>query len=256
MKNFKAIGNIVLILFAFVSCNSKNDKAADNGSIQEEMNEETPRQVKFRYEMESAAYPDAMLELYSPLEDQTFEEGKVAFEFNVKNYPFDQGNSGSSLKMIINGNDPVDCERPAFNKEFQTGAYKVLAYLVDKKGIALKAYGNYVDRGFAVGNSSPFPETAAPIIGINMPHNGQEYAEDETITIDFIMVGGDLEEDKLKVKVTVGQEEYLIERLGLIKMTGLSAGEHEVTVALVDNEGKELPGIFTKSIKRIKVKPV
>jgi len=254
MKKNKAIWILIFMLISVLSCNHKNEEKADNESIKQHPEPVEKEEVKFRYEMQDAAYPDAMLELYSPLENQTFKEGGVSFEFNIKNYPFGDMKKAGPLKVIINGDDPISYNMHVFKKDFKTGTYKIVAYLVDKNGLALKEYGNYVDRDFVVGNSRPFPENEDPVIGLNLPHNDQEFEKGEAVAIDFLLVGGDLKEDGLRVKVSVDSQEYVIEEMGNLTVNNLPEGDHMVTVALIDRDGNELPGVFSKSIKKIKVK--
>ena len=218
-----------------------------------DMGQTAKKDIAFHHEQQESSYPDAMLELHTPLENQTFDEGAVPFEFNIKNYPFEHGWKGFQLKMIINGADPIGYNMPIFRKEFETGTFKVLAFLVDDEGRALKEYGNYVERDFVVGDSQPFPDSEDPYIAVNMPENGAVFQAGEAILIDYILVGGDLEEDGLQVKVTADGQEFMTHELGTISIQGLSKGSQKISIALVDGSGKELPGIFSKSIKQVKV---
>ncbi len=236
-----------------VSCETKTNEEVEEESIVEAEAEPEENTVKFQYLMQEEAYPDAMLELYSPLENEVFKEGRIPFEFNIKNYPFEDGMKGFQLKMIINGNDPIGYNMPIFKKELDRGTYKVLAYLVDDAGLALKEYGNYVDRDFVVGESNPFPENDDPAIGLNLPHNGQEFKKDEAVLVDFILVGGDLKEDGMTIKISIDDKEYMVKELGQVKVSDLSVGKHQLEVVLVDSDGNEIPGIFSKSIKEIVV---
>ncbi|WP_200974883.1 hypothetical protein [Echinicola sp. 20G] len=252
----KKINCFVLLLFSgflLFSCDTETKKEEGDQTNEETPEDKVQENVKFRYELQEVAYPDAMLELYSPLENEAFEKGSVPFEFNIKNYPFEHGVKGFQLQMIINGNDPIGYNMPIFRKELETGSYKVLAYLVDEKGLALKEYGNYVERDFTVGDSKPFPESEDPYIGVNLPQNGQEFDLDEEVIVDFILVGGDLKEDQLQIRVRVDEQEYTFQELGQVKISNLPKGEHKVSVALVDEEGNEVPGVFSKSIKQIMV---
>lgn len=244
------------ISFLVFSCETKttNETSQEPTAVDEVPQEEPAATANFRYETPENSYPDAILELHNPYQNQTFSEGNVPFEFNIKNFPFEHGRNGFQLKMIINGNDPIGYNMPIFRKEFATGTYKVLAYLVDEDGIALKEYGNYVQRDFIVGESNPFPESDDPFIAVNKPENGSSYDEGEAILVDFILVGGDLKEDGLSIAMKLDDMDYSLDELGLVKIDNLAPGEHTLSIALVDNKGKELPGIFTKSIKKFSVK--
>src|SRR5690554_1019339 len=135
-------------------------------------------------------FPDAIIEMYSPLGNERFNEGKVPFEFNIRNYPFGDGPRNFQLRMTINGNDPISHHLPIFQREFKTGTYRAVAYLIDQEGIALKEFGNYVDRDFIVGESGPFPDSNEPYIVLNLPENGQTYQSDESLIVDFLLIGG------------------------------------------------------------------
>lgn len=251
MKKISLISPIFLMIFIIVSCETKTNEEVEGEIHVSEDSAQDNNPVKFQYLIQKEAYPDAMLELYSPLENEVFKEGRVPFEFNIKNYPFEDGRNGFQLNMIINGNDPIGYNMPIFNQDLERGTYKVLAYLVDDQGLALKEYGNYVDRDFIVGESNPFPENDDPVIGLNLPHNGQQFKRDEPILVDFILVGGDLEEDGMTIKIKVDGKEYIVKELGQVKISDLPLGKHKLEVVLIDSDGNEIPGIFSKSIKEI-----
>ncbi|AWW30651.1 hypothetical protein DN752_11230 [Echinicola strongylocentroti] len=250
-----SIALLVISVVIFYSCSSDSKKEKVNDDTTSiEVAKPSQKTTAFRYEKQHNSYPDAILELHHPLENQVFDEGDVAFEFNIKNYPFEHGHKGFQLKMIINGNDPIGYNSPIFKENFDTGTYKVLAFLVDDEGMALKEYGNYVERDFVVGKSKPFPESDDPYIGLNKPENGQVYEAGEEVLVDFVLVGGDLQEDSLQIMVKAGEEEFTTHELGMVNIANLPTGTHQVSVALVDANGKELPGIFSKTIREIEVK--
>src|SRR5690606_19481518 len=121
--------------------------------------------------IETTAFPDASIEMYSPLGNEKFKEGNVPFEFNIKNYPKKEGPEKFVLRMSINGDEPVKYHTPIFSLKFNSGTYRAVAYLLDEDGIALKDFGNYVQRDFIVGNSRPFPESDEPYMILNLPEN-------------------------------------------------------------------------------------
>ncbi|GAA0877687.1 hypothetical protein GCM10009119_06550 [Algoriphagus jejuensis] len=213
-----------------------------------------PRVAFYQYE-DSAAYPDAILELHTPLGNQVFRPGKVPFEFNSKNFPFDVG-SGSSPKlfMILNGGDPVGYYSPIFQRELTAGTYRVVGFLADEEGHALKSFGNYVDRDFIVGDSRPFPYSAEPYLALNLPRNGQTIAMGEEMIIDFLVLGGDMKLDGLKVQLKVNDYSYEIDHMAPIRLTNLPVGDYQVHVKLVGSNGKELEGPFSTVTKTVYVR--
>jgi hypothetical protein len=216
---------------------------------------ETEDRASLHFEdLEVSAYPDAILEMYSPLGNENFKEGTVPFEFNIKNYPFHDEPKGFLLRLIINGDNSVSYHVPIFKKELNTGTYRAVAFLIDPQGIALKEFGNYVDRDFSVGDSQPFPESDEPYLVINLPDNNQVFATGEDVIIDFLLIGGDLKEDRLKFIVSVNGQEHEKKDLAPLKIGNLEPGEHLVDVKLVRENGEELAGIFSSGKRTITVK--
>ena len=236
------------------SCGTgKNEKSQETSIENMEGIKEERATVRFeKYEV--ASYPDAIIEMYSPLGNEKFEEGKVPFEFNIKNYPFGEGPKSFKLRMVINGDEPISYHMPIFQREFKTGTYRVVAYLIDQEGIALKEFGNYVDRDFLVGNSNPFPDSGEPYMVVNLPGNEQIYSQEEEVIIDFVLIGGALKEDGLKFKLSVDGQEHAVKDLSPIKLRNLSPGNHEILVKLVKDDDEELSGIFTSARRNITVK--
>lgn len=203
-------------------------------------------QVKFFQYDDQAAYPDAILELYTPLGNEVFKPGKVPFEYNVKNFPFDlSATKEFKLFNILNGGDPVGFYSPIFQRDLSVGSYRVVAYLVDEEGLALKNFGNYVDRDFQVGESNPFPYSAEPYLALNFPRSSQEYEAGSEVIIDFLVVGGDMKLDGLKVSIDVNGLNYEIDHMSPIRIENLQTGNYQVKVSLLHSNGKELDGPFS-----------
>lgn len=255
MKNL----NVVLVLLAFcLACGEErkriNEVEIDPSGDSTALAEERPN-VQFYQVEEEVAYPDAILELYSPLGNQVFDPGEVPFEFNIKNYPFGEvGDTSFRLYTILNGGDPVGFRTPIFQQELEEGSFRVVAYLVDEKGIALKNFGNYVDRDFQVGDSRPFPYSAEPYLGVNLPHNDQEFDQSEPIVVDFLVVGGDMKLDGLIVRVEMGDLHYEVDHMAPVHIDNMPAGDYLLQVKLLRKDGKELEGPFSSATKRILVR--
>lgn len=244
MKNSSQIALLPLFVLVIISCGTEKiettEAPVDNLEI------ETKDVAPLNFEnLEFLAYPDAIIEMHSPLGNENFQEGAVPFEFNIKNYPFQDEPKGFLLRMSVNGDNPVSHHMPIFKENFTTGTYRSVAYLIDPEGIALKEFGNYVDRDFLVGDSQPFPESDEPYMVINLPDNDQVFAAGEDVIIDYLLIGGDLKEDKLKFIVSVNGHEHEIKDLAPLQISNLEAGEHEVRVRLVRENGDELDGIFS-----------
>ncbi len=240
-----------IIVFLVISCGPGREKQGElviHAEIMDSLAEAGP-QIRFYYYEEKSEYPDAILEMYSPLDNQKFKPGKVPFEFNIKNYPFDAGLRGFQLKMILNGGDPVGYNSPMFQRELKEGTYRAVAYLVDEEGLSLKEFGNYVDRDFMVGETRAFPYQAEPYLAVNLPYNGQQLGIGEELMVDFLVLGGDLKQDKLSVILELNEARYEMDKMSPVRIADLPSGEYSLRLRLVKQDGKELDGPFS-SMKR------
>jgi hypothetical protein len=241
------------LLILGTSCGS--DKGETRGQTQEEVPdgaENATAAVRFEaHQVE--AYPDAIIEMFSPLGNENFAEGKVPFEFNIKNYPFTEGLRGFQYRLSINGDNPISYHLPIFQRDLKPGSYRVVGYLIDQEGLALKEFGNYVDRDFTVGESKPFPDLDEPYMVLNLPEEKQSYATDQDVIIDFLLIGGGVKEDGLKFLVEVNGQQHQVRDLNPLAVKGLSSGQHTVTVKLVRESGEELDGIFSSAKRSITI---
>lgn len=253
-KTVQYFGLLVIILLH--ACSGSREKREELKYESEETDSlvNEGKEISFYYFDEQKDFPDAVIEMYSPLNMEGFKPGKIPFEFNIKNYPFGEGLSGFQLNIILNSGDPIGYNSPIFQRDLNEGTYRVVAYLLDKEGLALKEFGNYVDRDFLVGNSRPFPYSAEPYLALNLPINGQTYSEGEEITIDFLVIGGDMLLDNLKVQVKVGEYSYEINEVYPIRIADLPKGEYNLQLKLLKKNGTELDGPFSSVLKTIIVK--
>ncbi|RIW16199.1 hypothetical protein D0X99_07460 [Algoriphagus lacus] len=248
------------ILFGLLLYSCAEDKRKINESVLNQTgdsldtNRLLPKVTFYQYE-DSSSYPDAILELYTPLGNQVFRPGKVPFEFNIKNFSFEEGVSESPrLFLILNGGDPVGFFSPIFQRELTVGTYRVVGYLVDEEGLALKNFGNYVDRDFLVGESRPFPYSGEPYLALNSPRNAQILTLGDELVIDFLVLGGDMKLDGLKVQIKVNDFAYEIDHMQPIRVSNLPKGDYQVRVKLVRSDGKELEGPFSTITKTVYVR--
>ncbi len=257
---FKKLCLLIFWGLLLIGCSENRKKI--NESVMEDSVEIIPAEAPlpkvsfYQYEPVEDSYPDAILELFSPLGNQVFKPGKVAFEFNIKNYPFEEASAEEfRLFNILNGGDPVGFGTPIFQRELTQGSYRVVAYLVDDEGLALKNFGNYVDRDFQVGDSRPFPYSAEPYLAVNYPRNNQIFMLGEEVIVDFLVIGGDMELDDLMVSVSIGNEySYIIDQMDPIRVANLPAGSYQVKVKLLKGDEKELEGPFSSVSKSIIVR--
>ncbi|MCM0060313.1 MAG: hypothetical protein NBV57_05585 [Algoriphagus sp.] len=255
--------NKILILLLFLaasltSCSSdpKETQVSIQVELMDSIHVDAPTSpIAFIPEDSLSFFPDAILELYTPLGNQVFKPGKVPFEFNVKNFSIrTNGPSSPQLALILNGGDPEGYSAPIFQRQLTRGTYRIVAFLVDKKGLALKNFGNYVDRDFLVGDSRPFPYSAEPYLAVNLPRNEQVIPLGQDLILDFLVLGGDLKLDGLKVKVWVNNYSTELSQVIPMRVSNLPKGDYQVKFQLLRVDNKELEGPFSSSTKTIFVR--
>ena len=245
----------LILVLGLGSCSGEKNKI--NESIVDlpldslSLEQKSPSVSFFQYE-NAPEFPDAILELYTPLGNQIFKPGKVPFEFNVKNFSIQQDDETKfRLFNILNGGDPVGFYSPIFQRDLTEGSYRIVAYLVDGDGFALKNFGNYVDRDFQVGDSRPFPYSDEPYLAINLPTTEQVIADGENLIIDFLVLGGDMKLDGLKVSIELANYSYEIDHMAPVYVENLKAGEYLVKIRLLRSNGTELEGPFSSVTRTV-----
>jgi hypothetical protein len=255
--------NKILILLLFLSLwvtSCSSDPKETKESVQVEASDSTSMEaalgpIAFIPEDSLSFFPDAILELNTPLGNQVFKPGKVPFEFNVKNFSIRKnGASSPRLALILNGSDPEAYSAPIFQRELTRGTYRTVAFLVDEKGLALKNFGNYVDRDFLVGDSRPFPYSAEPYLAVNLPRNEQIIPFGQDLILDFLVLGGDLKLDGLKVRVSINEHMTELSQVIPMRVSNLPKGDYQVKFQLLRVANKELEGPFSSSTKTIFVR--
>jgi hypothetical protein len=238
-----------------LSCTGESKKNENSNTDNFQDPAVTFPQVTFFQDEESLIHPDATIELYTPLGNQIFKPGKIPFEFNVKNFNLDEnGSDQPRLFMILNGGDPVGYFAPIFQKELSQGTYRTVAYLVDENGRALKSFGNYLERDFQVGDSRPFPYSAEPYLALHRPTNSQVIPLGEELLIDFLVLGGDMKLDGLKVRVFVNEFTFETDTMAPIRLVNLPIGDYQVKIQLLRSTYKELEGPFSSISKTVFVR--
>lgn len=212
--------------------------------------------VKILPYQDSMQMPDAILELYTPFDNQVFEPGKVSFEFNIKNFPYQiRSDQKPKLLMILNGEDPMGLNSTVFQRDLGKGTYRLVAFLVDENGLALKDFGNYVDRDFHVGDVRVLPYSAEPYLVVNFPREGQVLNSSDELIVDFLVIGGGMGLDGLKISLLIGDNLiHEVSDMKPIRLANLPKGTHQISLILKRNNGKELEGSFSIVSKSVIVR--
>ena len=254
MKKYLSLIPVALFAITLISCDSPNNKTEEVNQQQSTedsaSSEEVKRIITFE-EMEVEVNPDAMLDIYSPLGNEDFEEGKVPFTFNIRNHGLGRENP---LMLSLNGASPKPFSQPNFQLDLNKGTYRAVAFLLNKDGLALKEYGNFSARDFTVAGSSPFPVDDSPYLVLHLPSEQQAFSSGETVLVDFLYLGGGPESDGVKIKIEVDGQSFTTSEIAVVRLKNLSKGNHRVKISLVSaTNNEELEGVFSSQTRNIQV---
>ena len=117
--------SLLIVSLWFISCSSGSKETKESPAVREgeaALSEVAPLPVTFTPVDSLSFFPDAILELNTPLSNQVFKPGKVPFEFNIKNFSLKtKGVASPRLSMILNGGDPEGFSAPIFQRELARG---------------------------------------------------------------------------------------------------------------------------------------
>jgi hypothetical protein len=254
MKKYPPLILTTLFAIAVISCDSPGNKTEELNQEQnmEELASagEANKIIAFE-EIQVKVNPDAMLDIYSPLGNEDFNEGKVPFSFNIRNHGLGRENP---LMLSLNGATPKPYSQPDFQLDLKKGTYRAVAFLLNEDGLALKEYGNFSERDFTVAGSNPFPEDDLPYLVLHLPFERQTYSEGEPVVVDFLYLGGGPESDGVKFKIEVDEQFLITYKITVVQIKNLSKGPHRIKVSLVNaSNHEELDGIFSSQTRNIQV---
>ena len=99
--------SLLIVSLWVISCSSGPKETKESPAVVEgtsALPEVAPLPVTFLPVDSLTLFPDAILELNTPLSNQVFKPGKVPFEFNIKNFSLKtKGVAAPRLLMILNG---------------------------------------------------------------------------------------------------------------------------------------------------------
>ncbi|MBF9236134.1 hypothetical protein I2I05_01885 [Hymenobacter sp. BT683] len=220
---------------------------------------------------DSPRFPEAQMQLRSPIANSTIPSGEVAFAYQVTNFQLTKMSGGPHMAQMANSkqgqhihnivdNQPYTAHyETSFKKAIPDGQHAVLSFLSRSYHESLKHRGAYDLRIINVGNVTP---TGAPIIDVNAPNlfysrpkDTYSGADARRIMLDFYLVNTTLEPGGNRVRATINGTEFMLERWMPYQMEGLPAGENTVKLELIDGSGNLLPGAFNSVTRTFTVAP-
>jgi len=210
---------------------------------------------------------DAQLTQNQPTENSTLKPGTNSFTFEVKNYQLgaqtdskscnhcSNSDQGQHIHFILNNAPYVALYEPKQTQDLTEGTYIELAFLSRSYHISIKQPQAYILKKFNVGKKNDLDKVDlnTPHMFYSRPKGDYSGTAASKIVLDFYLVNTDLSKDGNKVKATVDENEFLIEKWDAYLIEGLKDGEHSIKLELIDKEGKTIESPFNPVTRTITV---
>lgn len=173
------------------------------------------------------------------LNTNSFKEGKNHLTFSVN------GVSDYNISYLANNYSLNQFSSDVFEMEFLYGNNVFLAFLTDKNNIAIKSNKGSVLKNAVVGDMENLFDMNQPHLFYYLPQaNGVEPI------LDFYLVNTTLAVNGNKVKVTINQTEFIINKWAAYKIIGLPKPNNTIRIQLIDKDGNLNDGPFNDSGER------
>jgi hypothetical protein len=197
-------------------------------------------------------------------EDSEFERKEEIQNWNI----------GQCIRVIVDNNpffskitdqiDPFNDEGIYFDKEYEfylpeglsEGEHTLRAYLVRSYGESLKQEHSFEASTFYYKNKTPLKDVNLnkPYLTYNEPSPNRIYDDNKPLLLDFYIKNCELSQDGYKVKLIIDKEvtRYL-DKWVPYYIYGLTKGNHQIVLQLVDNLNNIVPGIFNNIKTEIQI---
>jgi len=220
---------------------------------------------------DSPKYPEAQMQLRTPIANSTVPSGEVAFNYEVSNFILTKMSGGPHMGQMANSakgqhihnivdNQPYTAHyETKFNKAIPDGQHVVLSFLSRSYHESLKHRGAYDLRLVTVGNvaatTTPLLDVKAPHLFYSRPKDTYAGADARRIMLDFYLVNTTLDPSGNRVRATINGTEFMIDHWVPYMMEGLPAGENTIKLELIDSSNNLIPGPYNSVTRTFTVAP-
>lgn len=204
-------------------------------------------------------FPNAKLSLSAPTKTAKLKAGEVQFDFSLADYELAvqtedaemrhcaNSQEGQHIHYILNNSPYLAMYEPSFKAELNEGNNVVLAFLSRSYHESIKNSTAFTLTNFPIGNvAGDFDETA-PHLFYSRPKGEYKGKDTEKVLLDFYLVNTTLSETGKKVKVTINETVFIVDKWAPYFVEGLPEGENTFRIVLIDAEGNPVPGPFNDS---------
>ena len=246
---------MLLILWIAIGCSTTSSNT--EASAEEAASTEEVAPITLTKAPASPEFPDATLTKTGLNIEATDSLYALNYSFEVANYELGaqtedaatrgiaNSGKGQHIHYIVN-NGPYAAHYMAdIPDELEAGNYVVLAFLSRSYHESVKSEGAYFIENIAVGDVEPTEaDLTAPHLFYSRPKGTYAGADAEKVMLDFYLLNTTIAADGNKVKATINGTEFMIEEWAPHYIEGLSVGENNIKLELVDAEGNLIEGPF------------
>lgn len=206
------------------------------------------------------AFSDVRLAITSPAWGEVVPPGDVPVRFDLRNYEVWAG--GAHIHLIVD-NEPYiaiyDADADWVVKDLAPGAHVLRAFPSRPWHESIKASPEaFAVVRFVVGtDDGKYPvEKDQPILTYSRPKGAYEGKDAERILFDYYLANVELGEDGHRVRWTLDGDENVATEWMPIWWEGLTPGDHEIRVELLDRDGKPVEnGGLNSATRTFTVRP-
>src|SRR5688572_2789364 len=217
---------------------------------------------------DSPRMAEAAMRVVEPLAGTSLPAGPVSFNYELSNYQLTKMTGHDHAKEMANSmqgqhihnivdNEPYTAHyETRFTKDIKDGNHVVLSFLSRSYHESLKHKKAYDLRKIRVGN--PKETDNFDLKGQHMFYSRPkgEYVGNDTkkIMLDFYLVNTNLSPEGNKVRATINDTEFMLDRWLPYSIEGLPMGQNKFKLELLDNAGKVIPGPYNTVERTITLK--
>lgn len=173
------------------------------------------------------------------IQTKQFKDGKNLLSYSVS------GISDYQIATIENNYSLNFFNQNNFEKEFLYGNNVFLSFLTHPNNISVKTNKANVLKNVVIGDMESLFE-------MNQPHMFYYLPQENTSQpiLDFYLVNSSISETGNKVRVTINDAEFILDKWAAYQIEGLTKPENTIRIQLLDKNGNIIEGPFNDSGER------
>lgn len=183
-------------------------------------------------EIKAEEYNNATLKLST----KQFKEGANDLSFNIENI------SNYNIAILENNYTLSFFDSPHFKKEFLYGNNVFLAFLTNQNKLSVKKNKAHLLKNVIIGDMDPLFDMKQPHLFYYLPQ-----PETSSPILDFYLVNTSISATENKLKVTINNSEFIIDKWAAYTIKGLTKTNNTIRLQLVDKNGNTIDGPFNDS---------